>query len=111
MSFSRGVAPDGTQLWASFGVFWDGNNEIDAVEVWPRLKKDPEDRKAYFALWDSREDLTQRELPTSCLLFRKFEKDCLTPPSAPQCYGCQPLNFWAYAFQNAGKRLRLRQAL
>ena len=41
--------------------FRDNNNqEIDAVEVHvgDGLKKDPEDRKAYFALWDSREDLT-----------------------------------------------------
>ncbi|MBM4302090.1 MAG: DUF4346 domain-containing protein [Deltaproteobacteria bacterium] len=58
--------------------FKDNNNqEIDAVEVLSaRLKKDPEDRKAYFALWDSREDLT-RKGSCPCFVsafFRKFEE-------------------------------------
>ena len=58
--------------------FKDNNNkEIDAVEVLSaRLKKDPEDRKAYFALWDSREDLTGKG-SCPCLVsafFRKFEE-------------------------------------
>ena len=49
---------------------------IDAVEVMSaRLKADPEDRKAYFSLWESREDLTGTG---SCpcfvsAFFRKFE--------------------------------------
>ena len=41
-----------------------------------RLKKDPEDRKAYVALWDSRRDLTVKE-GRPCLVslfFRKFEE-------------------------------------
>lgn len=40
-----------------------------------RLKKDPEDRKAYVALWDTRRDLTVKE-GRPCLVslfFRKFE--------------------------------------
>ncbi|RJR43080.1 MAG: DUF4346 domain-containing protein [Deltaproteobacteria bacterium] len=40
-----------------------------------RLKKDPEDRKAYVSLWDSRRDLTVKE-GRPCLVssfFRKFE--------------------------------------
>jgi thymidylate synthase len=41
-----------------------------------RLKKDPEDRKAYVALWDTRRDLTVKE-GRPCLVslfFRKFEE-------------------------------------
>jgi thymidylate synthase len=59
----------GNRLRTKFG--------IDAVEVMAaRLKEDPEDRKAYFALWDSREDLTGKG---SCpcfvsAFFRKFEE-------------------------------------
>jgi thymidylate synthase len=75
MEFLRGeLRPDesytyGNRLRTKFG--------IDAVEVMSaRLKEDPEDRKAYFALWDSREDLTgKRSCP--CFVsafFRKFEE-------------------------------------
>ncbi|MBI4642789.1 MAG: DUF4346 domain-containing protein [Deltaproteobacteria bacterium] len=50
--------------------------EIDAVkELAARLKADPEDRKAYFALWDSYKDLTgegSRPCFVSAFL-RKFE--------------------------------------
>ncbi|MDI6853836.1 MAG: thymidylate synthase [Deltaproteobacteria bacterium] len=36
--------------------------DLDAVEVLAaRLQNDPEDRKAYFTLWDNRRDLTARE--------------------------------------------------
>jgi thymidylate synthase len=36
--------------------------DLDAVEVLAaRLQQDPEDRKAYFTLWDNRRDLTARE--------------------------------------------------
>jgi thymidylate synthase len=49
---------------------------FDALaECAKRLKKDPEDRKSYFALWDSHEDLTgtgSRPCFVS-LFFRKFE--------------------------------------
>ncbi|MHB8067815.1 MAG: thymidylate synthase [Desulfobaccales bacterium] len=41
-----------------------------------RLKKDPEDRKAYVALWDTRRDLTVKE-GRPCLVslfFRKFDE-------------------------------------
>ena len=40
-----------------------------------RLKKDPEDRKSYVALWDTARDLTVKE-GRPCLVslfFRKFE--------------------------------------
>jgi thymidylate synthase len=75
MEFLEGeLRPDesysyGNRLRRKFG--------IDAVEVMTaRLKNDPEDRKAYFALWDSREDLTGKG---SCpcfvsAFFRKFEE-------------------------------------
>jgi thymidylate synthase len=59
----------GNRLRVKFG--------IDAVEVMAaRLKEDPEDRKTYFALWDSRKDLTEKR---SCpcfvsAFFRKFEE-------------------------------------
>ncbi len=50
---------------------------LDAVEVLAaRLKADPEDRKAYFTLWDNRRDL-QAEEGRPCLVsafFRKFEE-------------------------------------
>jgi thymidylate synthase len=75
MEFLKGeLRPDesytyGNRLRTKFG--------IDAVEIMAgRLKDDPEDRKAYFALWDSSEDLTGKE---SCpcfvsAFFRKFEE-------------------------------------
>ncbi|MFZ5452065.1 MAG: thymidylate synthase [Thermodesulfobacteriota bacterium] len=51
--------------------------EIDAVqELANRLKADPEDRKAYFALWDSYRDLTGK-VSRPCFVsafFRKFEE-------------------------------------
>ncbi|MBM4295263.1 MAG: DUF4346 domain-containing protein [Deltaproteobacteria bacterium] len=51
--------------------------KIDAVkELASRLKADPEDRKSYFALWDSRQDLTG-EGSRPCFVsvfFRKFEE-------------------------------------
>lgn len=50
--------------------------DLDAVkELALRLTADPEDRKAYFALWDSRQDLTG-EGSRPCFVsvfFRKFE--------------------------------------
>jgi thymidylate synthase len=50
--------------------------KLDAVEVLSeRLKRDPEDRKAYFTLWDNTRDLTARE-SRPCFVsafFRKFE--------------------------------------
>jgi thymidylate synthase len=50
---------------------------LDAVEVLAaRLKKDPEDRKAYFTLWDNNRDLTARE-SRPCFVsafFRKFQE-------------------------------------
>jgi thymidylate synthase len=49
---------------------------LDAVEILAaRLKSDPEDRKAYFTLWDNHRDLTARE-SRPCFVsafFRKFE--------------------------------------
>jgi len=56
--------------------------KMDAVEVLAaRLKKDPEDRKAYFTLWDNNRDLTAKE-SRPCFVsafFRKFgEKLTLT---------------------------------
>lgn len=49
---------------------------LDAVEVLAaRLRADPEDRKAYFTLWDNRRDL-QTEESRPCFVaafFRKFE--------------------------------------
>ena len=75
MEFLKGeLRPDesytyGNRLRTKFG--------IDAVEVMAaRLKEDTEDRKAYFALWDSREDLTG-EGSCPCFVsafFRKFEE-------------------------------------
>jgi thymidylate synthase len=58
--------------------FKDKNgNEIDAVEALAaRLKKDPEDRKAYFTLWDNTRDLMAKE-SRPCFVsvfFRKFEE-------------------------------------
>jgi thymidylate synthase len=48
---------------------------LDAVEILAaRLKEDPEDRKAYFTLWDNARDLTAEE-SRPCLVsafFRKF---------------------------------------
>ena len=88
--------------------FKDNNNqEIDAVEVLSaRLKKDPEDRKAYFALWDSREDLT-RKGSCPCFVsafFRKFEEK-LTLTATFRTHNALDawlLNFYGLmAFQNA----------
>jgi thymidylate synthase len=49
---------------------------LDAVEILAaRLKKDPEDRKAYFTLWDNNRDLTAKK-SRPCFVsayFRKFE--------------------------------------
>jgi thymidylate synthase len=49
---------------------------LDAVEILAsRLQKDPEDRKAYFTLWDNNRDLTARE-SRPCFVsafFRKFQ--------------------------------------
>jgi thymidylate synthase len=49
---------------------------LDAVEVLAeRLQRDPEDRKAYFTLWDNNRDLTAKE-SRPCFVsvfFRKFE--------------------------------------
>jgi thymidylate synthase len=54
--------------------------KLDAVNVLAeRLQKDPEDRKAYFTLWDNTRDLTAKE-SRPCFVsvfFRKF-KDKLT---------------------------------
>ncbi len=51
--------------------------KLDAVEVLAdRLKKDPEDRKAYFTLWDNNRDLIAKE-SRPCFVsvfFRKFEE-------------------------------------
>jgi thymidylate synthase len=50
--------------------------DLDAVEALAaRLKKDPEDRKAYVTLWDNRRDLTAKESrPCFVSVFvRKFE--------------------------------------
>jgi thymidylate synthase len=51
--------------------------KLDAVGVLAeRLQKDPEDRKAYFTLWDNNRDLTARE-SRPCFVsafFRKFEE-------------------------------------
>jgi thymidylate synthase len=52
---------------------------VDGIaECIARLKVDPEDRKAYFALWDSREDLNlEKKEGHPCLVsifFRKFEE-------------------------------------
>ena len=88
--------------------FRDNNNqEIDAVEVLSaRLKKDPEDRKAYFALWDSREDLT-RKGSCPCFVsafFRKFEEK-LTLTATFRTHNAMdawPMNFYGLmAFQSA----------
>ena len=50
--------------------------KLDAVEVLAeRLQRDPEDRKAYFTLWDNNRDLTAKE-SRPCFVsafFRKFE--------------------------------------
>jgi len=50
---------------------------LDAVEILAnRLQKDPEDRKAYFTLWDDSRDLTAKE-SRPCFVsafFRKFEE-------------------------------------
>jgi thymidylate synthase len=50
---------------------------IDAVEnLANRLQKDPEDRKAYFTLWDNKRDLTAKE-SRPCFVsafFRKFQE-------------------------------------
>jgi thymidylate synthase len=50
--------------------------KLDAVKVLAeRLQKDPEDRKAYFTLWDNTRDLTAKE-SRPCFVsvfFRKFE--------------------------------------
>lgn len=50
---------------------------IDAVDVLAnRLQKDPEDRKAYFTLWDNNRDLTARQ-SRPCFVsafFRKFQE-------------------------------------
>jgi thymidylate synthase len=50
---------------------------LDAVEILAtRLQKDPEDRKAYFTLWDNHRDLTARE-SRPCFVsafFRKFQE-------------------------------------
>ncbi len=56
--------------------------DLDAVKLLAaRLKKDPEDRKAYFTLWDNRRDLKAKE-SRPCFVsafFRKFgEKLTLT---------------------------------
>lgn len=88
--------------------FRDNNNqEIDAVEVLSaRLKKDPEDRKAYFALWDSREDVT-RTGSCPCFVsafFRKFEER-LTLTATFRTHNAMdawPMNFYGLmSFQNA----------
>jgi thymidylate synthase len=51
--------------------------KLDAVEILAkRLLKDPEDRKAYFTLWDNNRDLTAKE-SRPCFVsvfFRKFEE-------------------------------------
>jgi thymidylate synthase len=51
--------------------------KLDAVEVLAkRLQRDPEDRKAYFTLWDNNRDLTAKE-SRPCFVsvfFRKFEE-------------------------------------
>jgi thymidylate synthase len=51
---------------------------IDALSACvERLKIDPEDRKAYFTLWDNREDLKPASSGHPCfvsLFFRKFEE-------------------------------------
>ena len=51
--------------------------KMDAVEVLAeRLRQDPEDRKAYFTLWDNNRDLTAKE-SRPCFVsvfFRKFEE-------------------------------------
>ena len=88
--------------------FKDNNNkEIDAVEVLSaRLKKDPEDRKAYFALWDSREDLT-RKGSCPCFVsafFRKFEEKLTLTATfrTHNALDAWPLNFYGLmAFQSA----------
>ena len=50
--------------------------KLDAVQILAaRLKKDPEDRKSYFALWDNNRDLTAQE-SRPCFVsafFRKFQ--------------------------------------
>ncbi len=50
---------------------------LDAVEILAsRLQKDPEDRKAYFTLWDNTRDLTAKE-SRPCFVsafFRKFQE-------------------------------------
>ncbi len=50
---------------------------LDAVEVLAkRLQRDPEDRKAYFTLWDNNRDLTAKE-SRPCFVsafFRKFQE-------------------------------------
>jgi thymidylate synthase len=59
----------GNRLWKYF--------KLDAVEVLAeRLQRDPEDRKAYFTLWDNTRDLTAKE-SRPCfvsIFFRKFEE-------------------------------------
>jgi len=61
----------------SYGFRLRQHFDIDGLEACAeRLKRDPEDRKAYFALWNSREDL-QRKEGHPCfvsLFFRKFEE-------------------------------------
>ena len=61
----------------SYGYRLRQHFDIDGLEACAeRLKKDSEDRKAYFALWDSREDLKRKE-GHPCfvsLFFRKFEE-------------------------------------
>jgi thymidylate synthase len=80
---------------------------LDAVKVLAsRLQADPEDRKSYFSLWDSREDLT-RKGSCPCFVsafFRKFEER-LTLTATFRTHNAMdawPMNFYGLmAFQSA----------
>jgi thymidylate synthase len=81
--------------------------DLDAVEILAaRLQGDPEGRKAYFSLWDNREDLT-RKGSCPCFVsafFRKFE-DKLTLTATFRTHNALdawPMNFYGLmSFQNA----------
>jgi len=67
-----GIRPDETYNYGHRLRTYFGLDAVEALAA--RLKADPEDRKAYFALWDSRQDLTAKE-SRPCFVsafFRKF---------------------------------------
>ncbi len=79
LNFLEGeLRPDETYTYGNRlqGYFEDKDRKIIRAveELAARLQKDPEDRKAYFTLWDNTRDLTARE-SRPCFVsafFRKF---------------------------------------